>query len=166
MGEISLSLPPSLLLSLRYVKVFINQNLYGTFTGFRFKFYSQKRKADFCSDKNLNIIFSVHGKFHFSLVLLINQETSPLICSSTLNDSQPSWAVSDLFKDALPAHVGFHICNGSATKALYWSTVSGTKIHEHTDGPLSVCMQDPPRLKSLCISQTHLGKSLQIKRLM
>ena len=77
------------------------------------KCYSWKRKADFFSNKNVNIIFSNHGKFHFSLVLLINQETplsTPLlpICISALNDSQQSWVISDLFKNGLHAHVCFH----------------------------------------------------------
>jgi hypothetical protein len=55
-------------------------------TGFRPKCYLQKRNAD-CSAINLHIISSVHGKFHFSLILLINLEAFCLLtCHSALRD--------------------------------------------------------------------------------
>ena len=59
-----------------------------------------KRKANFCSDKNWNVIFRVHGCFHFSLVLLINQDIHP-----------PPQFATVLFKNGLHAYVGLHICN-------------------------------------------------------
>jgi hypothetical protein len=88
-------------------------------TGFRPKCYLQKRNAD-CSAINLHIISSVHGKFHFSLILLINLEAFCLLtCHSALRDPWWSWTLSEIFKNGLYTHAGFHICNGSTRVLVY-----------------------------------------------